>query len=310
MRLLKAARAFTDALLEGRARGGRKQSQSQRPSRRRPAPGWVRPAIRIGSIAGALLFAAFATGWLAYWGWFDYQAERARVLAVGLTADAGLKVQEVVVQGRRHTPPRDLLAAMRVDRGDPIVAFDPAEARARVEALPWIKSAVVERAFPDTIRITLVERKPLALWQDEGTLRLIDTDGEIIGIKDLRPFRDLPILVGEGVAPNASALIRLIDEEPVLAGRVTAAVRVSDRRWNVRIEDRVNVKLPAEGAEDAWRRLARIEQEHGILQRDIVAVDLRYEDRVIVRLAPGAEDRLQVPEKATWNVAAASVRRA
>lgn len=308
MRLLNAFKAFADTLL-GETEPRPPASQG-RPSRRRPAPGWVRPAVRIGSAAGVLLFAAFATGWLAYWGWFDYQAERARALAVSLTAEAGLKVQEVVVQGRSHTPPQDLLAALQVQRGDAIVAFDPGEARARVEALPWVKSAVVERSFPETVRVALVERRPLALWQHQGTLHLIDTDGEIIGIRDLRPFRDLPILVGEGVAPSASALMRLIAEEPLLAGRVTAAVRVSDRRWNVRIEDRVDVKLPADGASAAWRRLARLEQEHGILQRDILSVDLRYEDRLIVRLAPGAEERMQVPEKATWSVARGTVRRA
>lgn len=307
MRLLKAAGAFIDTLL------GEKAPSSlapKRPSRRRPPPGWVRPALRIGSVAGALLLAAFGTGWLAYWGWFDHQADRARTLAIRLTAEAGLKVQEVMVQGRHHTRPEDLLGALQVQRGDPIVAFDPAAARARVEALPWVKSAVVERAFPETVRVAIVERTPLALWQYEGELHLIDTDGEIIAIRDLRAFRHLPILVGAGVAPNASDLMSLLDLEPALAQRVTAAVRVADRRWNVRIDNRIDVKLPADGAAAAWRRLAQIEQEHGILQRDIVVVDLRYDDRLIVRLSPGAEERMQVPEKATWNVADATVRRA
>lgn len=307
MRLLKAAGAFIDTLIGEKAPPS---PGSKRPSRRRPPPGWVRPALRIGSVAGVLLFAAFATGWLAYWGWFDYQADRARTLAIRLTAEAGLKVQEVMVQGRQHTRPEDLLGALQVERGDPIVAFDPAGARARVEALPWVKSAVVERAFPETIRVTVVERTPLALWQNEGEMHLIDTDGEIIAIRDLRPFRHLPILVGAGVSPNASDLMSLLELEPALAARVTAAVRVADRRWNVRIEDRIDVKLPADGAAAAWRRLAQIEQEHGILQRDIVVVDLRYDDRLIVRLAPGAEERMQVPEKATWSVADATVRRA
>lgn len=308
MRLLTAARTVAETLLGGP--GPAAASGGKRPSRRRPPPGWVRPAIRLGSAAGVLLFAAFATGWLAYWGWFDYQAERARTLAIELAAEAGLTVQEVMVQGRQHTRPGNLLAAVDVKRGDPMLAFDPVEARARVEALPWVKTAVVERSFPDTINVAIVERQPLALWQDEGTLHLIDADGEIIAIDDLRAFRNLPILVGDGVPPHASALMDLIRSEPALAPRVTAAIRVSNRRWNIRIEGRVDIKLPAERAEAAWSRLARIEHEHGILQRDIVSVDMRYGDRLIVRLAPGVEERLRAPQKSTGIVSRGSVRKA
>jgi cell division protein FtsQ len=91
----------------------------------------------------------------------------------------------------------------------------------------------------------------------------------------------------------------MLEAEPLLRSRVSAAVRVSERRWNLRIDDRVDVKLPAENPEYAWAKLADMEKSHGVLQRDIVVVDMRLPDRLVVQLAPGTEPRPKGQEKAT-----------
>ena len=75
----------------------------------------------------------------------------------------GLKVDEILVIGRRETAQKDLLAAVRLARGAPILAFDLQAARKRIEALPWIKTVSVERMLPDTVLLNIKERRPLAL---------------------------------------------------------------------------------------------------------------------------------------------------
>src|SRR3546814_16676093 len=81
-------------------------------------------------------------------------------------------------------------------------------------------------------------------------------------------------------------LIAVMNSEPELRERVTAAVRVGGRRWNIQIEGRIDVRLPEADAAGAWAQLARIERQQGLLSRDVLIVDLRLPDRLVVRTDP------------------------
>ena len=101
---------------------------------------------------------------------------------------------------------------------------------------------------------------------------------------------DKPIGLSSNQAlQKAKWLLDLVAVEQQIATRLTAAVYVGERRWNIRIDDRIDVRLPAVAPAEALTRLRELEKEHGLFQRDIVAIDLRLDDRLIVRLAPGAE---------------------
>src|SRR3546814_21045357 len=93
-------------------------------------------------------------------------------------------------------PYTTLVRALGLETGRPILAVDPAAARAALEALPWVASASVERQLPGTVYIRLTERAPLALWQDQGVIQVIDRDGAVIPGVEPRRFAHLPLVVG------------------------------------------------------------------------------------------------------------------
>lgn len=211
------------------------------------------------------------------------------------TARAGLAVQEVLVEGRARTDGEEILSVLNLRRGAPILALDPQEAQERLEALPWIKRAVVQRQLPGIVYIAIAEREPLAIWQLRGRLSVIDGDGEEIPGAEAKRFADLPLVVGEGAPAHAAALIALLERQPDLENKVAAAVRVGDRRWNLRLDGGIDVQLPEEAAGEAWDQLARMEREHGLLGKDVVLIDLRLPDRMVVRTSGGEETTEQTP---------------
>lgn len=203
-------------------------------------------------------------------------------------ADAGLAVAEVTVVGRRDTPSDALLTALAVTRGEPILSVDTGELRRRVETLGWVRSASVHRMLPGRIHVELVERRPVAIWQDGEQFTLVDAEGKVIGPDHLSLYAHLPQIVGPEAPRHVGRLLNLYAREPDLARRVTAAVRVGERRWNLRIEDRIDVRLPEDGVENAWVRLAGLVRDHALLDRAIVSVDLRLPDRLVVKLTEEA----------------------
>jgi cell division protein FtsQ len=213
------------------------------------------------------------------------------------TARSGLVVADVKVEGRETTERETIMTALGVRSGAPILAMSPRRAKEQLEALPWVRSAVVERRLPDTLYVRLVERKPLALWQHGGKLDLIDTGGAIIPVTRLDRFAKLPMVVGDHAASHAAALLEMLATEPDLAARVSAAIRVGDRRWNLLIDNSIDVLLPADEPAAAWAQLARLERSSAILKRDVRTVDVRLPDRLVVRVNPEALKDAPTPKK-------------
>ena len=260
-------------------------ARGARSPRRRRIPRW---AWRVGAVAVGIAliggggFAVHHTGWDAE----GVEHVRGRVLA--LTTQAGLAVNDVVVQGRGRTSGDAILAALGAARGTPMLAVSPSAAKARLEALPWIRSASVERLLPGTLYVQVTERQPLALWQRKGKLELIDREGTVVAVPSLDEFADLIILVGDDAPKAASPLLEMLASEPALRSHVTAAVRVGGRRWNLKLDSGMAVELPEDNVGAAWHQLAQLDRTDGLLKRDILKVDLRLPDRLV----------LQVPEVA------------
>ena len=204
------------------------------------------------------------------------------------TARLGLAVNDIKVEGRETTDRETILTALAAGPGTPILAMSPRRAKEQLEALPWVRSAVVERRLPDTLYVRLVERKPLTLWQHGGKIELIDREGAVIPVTRLDRFAKLPMVVGESAASHAAELLDMLATEPDLAARVTAAIRVGSRRWNLRIDNAIDVLLPADAPAAGWTQLARLERASAILKRDVQTVDVRLPDRLVLRVNPEA----------------------
>jgi cell division protein FtsQ len=215
-----------------------------------------------------------------------------------LTAFAGLRVQHIDIDGRQNTPQALLRAALGIDTGMPILGVSLAAARQRVESLSWVQSAVVERRLPDTIVVKLTERRPFAIWQNDGKFMLIDRNGNVVAHQNVMDFRHLPLVVGPGAPQAAAALLDTLSSLPALQARVAAAVRVGDRRWDLQMNNRTEVMLPVGHEAAALDRLMELQQSHDLLDRPLVAIDMRLPDRLVLRpraAPPTAADATKKP---------------
>ncbi len=239
--------------------------------------------------AAIVLGTAAAAGWYAErMGMITEALAPVEARVATLAIARRLTVQSVEVEGRHRADRQAILDALGARRGTPILSVDLDAAKTRLEALPWVRSASVERQLPDGIYIRLVEREPLAVWQHHGQFDLIDQDGAVSPNTGVADFPALPQLVGDGAPSAVSDLVDLLASEPDLARHVTACVRVGGRRWNVDLDNRIEVALPEESPKTAWHLLAALDRSDRLLERDITAVDMRLGDRLVLRLSPNA----------------------
>jgi cell division protein FtsQ len=204
-------------------------------------------------------------------------------IRAGLVQATNMPLQEIVIEGRDHTPEALLNTAIGVHVGDPILGFSLQEARARIEALSWVQYAAVERRLPGTLVVSLTERKPFAIWQNQGKFVLIGRDGQVVANEDIAAFGELPLVVGAGAPEAATALLDALAAQPELKSHVVAAVRVGERRWNLRLKNGADVMLPEGAVVPALAKLMELQTSQALLDRPLATVDMRLPDRLVVR---------------------------
>ena len=227
-----------------------RQRQSQKLMREKAARKKRKLLLRqVYIIGGGILCAALISGGL--WAWKSGAAARATQTVVngayGLTVRAGFSVQALYLEGRNRTPMEDIDAALAVKKGDPILQLRLGDVRERLEKIESVKFAAVERALPDTLHIRIVEREPVALWQHQGKLTPVDDQGVIMTDLDTAPYQHLPLIIGDEAPAHVHELLTILSTEPDLAKRFAAAIRMADRRWNIRLtgtSGTIEVKLP------------------------------------------------------------------
>jgi len=206
--------------------------------------------------------------------------------AAEIAAGGGLQVQDVLVEGMHNTPPELVREALGVRRGDPILGFDPHEARERLQLIAWVGQAHVERLLPGTIKVRLEERQPFAIWQREGKFSVIDREGRVVATENVGAFGRLPLIVGLGADRAAAPMVDALRGATEVQERVHALVRVSERRWNLRLRNGTDVLLPEGQEAAAITRLAELQAKQGLMDRPLVAIDLRLPDKLVLRLPP------------------------
>lgn len=198
-----------------------------------------------------------------------------------VTADAGFGISEIHITGNRRTPYRQILEVLGMQPGQSIFAADLWSAQARLASLDWIASAEIHRRYPDAIFVTLVEKRPFALWQPpadahgDAPIVVVERNGKVITSRDVEKFRRLPKLVGAGAPETAADLVDAVQTHRAIAARIAAYARVSQRRWNLILDDGVTVELPESGWQKELDSLEHLIIDNGILERDVTEIDLR-----------------------------------
>lgn len=231
--------------------------------------------MSLGLVLFALVAALFVSGVI---GRTLHGAENA---GDAIVADAGFGISEIHLAGNGRVPPETILAALGMSPGESIFAANLGQARKRIMALDWVASADVVRRYPDSIFVTVVEKRPFALWQSpilgngRGGIAIVERAGGIITTRGVEKFARLPKLWGAGAPAAAADLVDAVMAHRAAAARVAAYEYVSQRRWNLILNDGVVVKLPETGWRKELDALEHLIVDAGILERDITEIDLR-----------------------------------
>src|SRR4051795_12553708 len=205
-----------------------------------------------------------------------------------LANSAGFRITSVVINGRKQLSQDEILAIGGVSGRSSLLFLDADAVRDKLKANPWIADATVLKLYPGQLMIELTERKAFALWQQAGRLSVISDDGAVLEPYVSRRFLSLPLVVGKGAETQARDFLALLARYPQVNSVTKAAILVGERRWNLRLKDGLDIRLPENDVGDALAVLSKLDKEDRLFSRDIVAIDMRLPDRLAVQLSDEA----------------------
>ena len=201
---------------------------------------------------------------------------------------AGFRITAVAINGRKQLTQDEVLAIGGVNGRSSLLFLDAATVRDKLKANPWIGEATVLKLYPGQLQIDIVERSAFALWQNDGRLAVIADDGAVLEPYLSRRFISLPLVVGKGADTRARDFLALLDRYPQVKSQTKAAIFVGERRWNLRLKDGLDIRLPEHDVGNALAALSKLDREDRLFSRDIVAIDMRLPDRLTVQLSEDA----------------------
>lgn len=237
------------------------------------------------SIGKGVGFAAVLVGLGVLW---IYRVPAGEAVTMFVARATGATVTSIVVEGAVYTGKDEMQEALGLGKGDSLVGFDAGKARARIEKLPWVRLASVDRELPATVKVMVYEHVPLARVVSEGAIWVVNQEGKGIVQDGDNRFAGLPLLQGDGAATSAGALFATLSAWPQLISQLREAKFVGHRRWDLRFVSGVVVQLPEEtanyGPGAALPILAKLEETRHVLTLNAGEVDLRLPDKVVLRL--------------------------
>ncbi len=286
-----------DSLLKAAPARPAAPSQSAARPRRAAAPSVVRVRPGIGWFCVIVLYAC--TGIYGATLGDHWQEIGSAVTAVpdAFARGSGFDIADVEIEGRKILTDAEIMAALGYGPGQSLVFLDANAARERLMQNPLVLKATVRKLYPDKIAIAVTEREPFALWQRGEKIAVIGQDGTVIdGVQEGR-FANLPLLVGQGADTAAKTILAALEPYPELKKNIYAMVRVGDRRWNLRLTNGMDVKLPEHGTADAISAFVKLDKSSQLKDRDITEVDMRRPGTATVRLSDEAAAALAAEAK-------------
>ncbi|WP_084397859.1 cell division protein FtsQ/DivIB [Henriciella aquimarina] len=272
-------------------RGRQTQQTGKGRSRRKAPPPPPEPEydrVEASSVVFGLVmvFAVIVTGAALMGGSLAKIGDRFGGAIDGTAGALGFGVADVKVVGLETD--RQLAGMVErfteIEHGDNMFRANPHAIRRRIMATGQVTDARVYRLWPNQILVHASPAEPVALWHNGEEWKVVDSLGRIMTAADPKDHARLLRIAGKAAPDGTPALMRAFARHHDLAGKVSYAQRVSQRRWDLKLKSGMTIQLPSDARIDrAAVALAELDQSEKLTSRAVDRIDLRVPGKTYLK---------------------------
>ena len=199
--------------------------------------------------------------------------------------DSGFIIKNIEITGIKHLNKKDVIKIIRSFNNTNIFNVNIEKIHKEISKNTWVKETTIQIIYPNTIKIFLKEKEPIAIWQNKYGNNLITINGEIILEKNLNNFKNnLPIIIGNNAHQNISPILKILNIHESFTENVWSLTFVNERRWDIHFNQGLTIRLPSTKVEEAWQKIVFLNEKFNILNLGLIEIDLRNHNQILGKI--------------------------
>lgn len=197
----------------------------------------------------------------------------------------GFTINNIQILGIKNIPKETIIKIVNNENKSNILNVNLLNIYNNLRNNDWVEELYIERVLPNTIKISIIEKEAIGIWQYEMSNKLITKNGEIISTANINKFKiDLPIIHGNDANKNANSILKILETNKVLTKNIWSLDYINNRRWNLHFKQGIIVLLPSEGVLRAWNEIIKLQKNYDVLNLGLTELDLRNPNKILGKI--------------------------
>ena len=198
----------------------------------------------------------------------------------------GFTINNIQILGIKNIPKETIIKIVNNEKKSNILNVNLLNIYNNLRNNDWVEELYIERVLPNTIKISIIEKEAIGIWQYEMSNKLITKNGEIISTANINKFKiDLPIIHGNHANKNANSILKILETNKVLTKNIWSLDYINNRRWNLHFKQGIIVLLPSEGVLRAWNEIIKLQKNYDVLNLGLTELDLRNPNKILGKIS-------------------------
>ena len=198
----------------------------------------------------------------------------------------GFTINNIQILGIKNIPKETIIKIVNNENKSNILNVNLLNIYNNLRNNDWVEELYIERVLPNTIKISIIEKEAIGIWQYEMSNKLITKNGEIISTANINKFKiDLPIIHGNHANKNANSILKILETNKVLTKNIWSLDYINNRRWNLHFKQGIIVLLPSEGVLTAWNEIIKLQKNYDVLNLGLTELDLRNPNKILGKIS-------------------------
>ena len=199
-----------------------------------------------------------------------------------LLIENGFTIKNVDIKGINHLRSKDILKIINSYNKKNIFNVNLKNIYNEIKQNTWVEEVSIKKIYPNTLKINLIEKEPIAIWQNKSVYHLITKNGEIILEANLNNFKkQLPIIIGKNAYKNVYSILKILNKDKNLSKNILSLTFVNERRWDIHFNQGLSIRLPSTSVKEAWEKIILLSEKFNLLSLDLTELDLRSSNYVL-----------------------------
>ena len=203
-----------------------------------------------------------------------------------LLMNNGFIIKNIEIKGANRLNKKYILKIINAYKHVNIFSLNLEKIHQDIKKITWIKEGSVKIVYPDTIKIFLTEKEPIAILQNKDKNNLITKDGEIIFEKNINNLKySLPIIIGKNANQNVYSILEILKINKDVADNIWSLTFVNERRWDIHFNQGLTIRLPSKNVQQAWVKFVSLHENFNILNLGLTEIDLRNSNQILGKIS-------------------------